>query len=140
MTEKNYFRLNLVYFPMIKFMQSFAVLVMFLLPAVSFGQLTGIEAALQKGSATELGTFFNKTVDLSIPGHEDSYPAGQAISILNEFFTTQAVKGYKRNHLSAPQQGRASYSIGDLNTAQGTYRLTMYFDAAQKITEIRIQK
>ncbi len=125
---------------MIKFTSYCALLLLVLVPSVSFGQLSSIEAALQKGNAAELGTFFNKSVDLSIPGHEDAYPSGQAITILNDFFTSQGVKGYKRNHLSAPQQGRASYSIGDLNTNNGIYRLTMYFDSAQKITEIRIQK
>jgi len=115
-------------------------LVSTLLPAFSIAQQSGIEAALQKGNAAELGVFFSKSVDLLIPGTEDTFAASEAVTVLTEFFTKQTVKGYKRVHVSSPQEGRAIYSIGDMYTAQGTYRVTLYYDAQQKISEIRIQK
>lgn len=116
------------------------LLVMILLPVLSIAQQGGIEAALQKGNATELATFFSKSVDLLIPGTEDTFAAPEAATVLTEFFTKQTVKGYKQNHVSTPQEGRAKYTIGDLYTAQGNYRVTLYYDAQQKISEIRIQK
>ncbi len=109
-------------------------------PVLATGQQSGIEAALQKGDAPSLGIYFNKTVDLAIPDAEDTYTAGEAVTVLSDFFTRQTVKGYKKVHVSAPQEGRAAYSIGDLYTATGTFRITLYYDAQQKITEIRIQK
>ena len=48
------------------------LLVMILSPVLSIAQQGGIEAALQKGNATELATFFSKSVDLLIPGTEDT--------------------------------------------------------------------
>ncbi|MBL0008316.1 MAG: DUF4783 domain-containing protein [Saprospiraceae bacterium] len=116
------------------------LLVMILSPVLSIAQQSGIEAALQKGNATELATFFSKSVDLLIPGTEDTFAATEAATVLSEFFTKQTVKGYKQNHVSTPQEGRAKYTIGDLYTAQGNYRVTLYYDAQQKISEIRIQK
>ena len=113
---------------------------MILSPVLSIAQQGGIEAALQKGNATELATFFSKNVDLLIPGTEDTFAAPEAATVLTEFFTKQTVKGYKQNHVSTPQEGRAKYTIGDLYTAQGNYRVTLYYDAQQKISEIRIQK
>jgi hypothetical protein len=104
------------------------------------GQQAEVEAALQKGSAKELATYFNKNVELSIPDIEDSFTADKAVQTLDVFFTGQTVKGYKRVHLSAPQEGRSNYSIGDLYTAKGTYRITIYYDSTRKITEIRIQR
>lgn len=140
MIEKNYFCPDLVIVSNMRIPQFIALLSLFLLPFVASGQLSNIDAALQKANVTEWGNYFSKTVELSIPDADDAYSAAQAVTILTDFFSKQGVKGYKRVHLSAPQQGRASYSIGDLYSAQGTYRLTMYFDASQKITEIRIQK
>lgn len=116
------------------------LLVLILSPILSIAQQSGIEAALQKGNATELGVFFSKSVELLIPGTEDTFAANEAATVLTEFFTKQTVKGYKQNHVSSPQEGRAKYTIGDLYTAQGTYRVTLYYDAQQKISEIRIQK
>ena len=40
------------------------LLVMILSPVLSIAQQGGIEAALQKGNATELATFFSKNVDI----------------------------------------------------------------------------
>jgi len=115
-------------------------LLLALLPVIATAQQSGLDAALQKGDATDLGIYFSKSIDVTIPGVEDTYTADKAVSVLSEFFTAQGVKGYKQVHLSAPQQGRSKYSIGDLYTSQGTYRLTLYFDTEQKITEIRIAK
>jgi hypothetical protein len=111
-----------------------------MLPALTFAQSSGIDAALQKGSAQDLGIYFSGNIELSLPDLEDTYTADKAVTILSDFFAKQSVKGYKRNHLSAPQEGRSNYSIGDLYTAQGTFRITLYFDTQKKITEIRIQK
>lgn len=117
-----------------------AFFLVLLSPVLSTAQQSSIESALQKGNATELGTFFAKSVDLILPEDDDTYSSADAITVLADFFSKQTVKGYKRVHLNAPQEGRASYSIGDLYTAKGTYRTTIYLDTLQKITEIRIQK
>lgn len=119
---------------------SILILPLLLLSISATAQQPGMESALQKGSAADLGLYFNKSIDLSIPGTEDSFTADQAVTVLADFFTSQTVKGYKRVHLSSSQDGRSKYSIGDLYTAKGTYRITLYFDVQDKITEIRIQK
>ena len=115
-------------------------LLLAILPVFAIAQQSGLDVALQKGNASDLGIYFNKEIDLVIPGAEDTYTADKAVTILSDFFASQVVKGYKQVHLSAPQQGRSKYSIGDLYTAQGTYRITLYYNTDQKITEIRIAK
>ena len=125
---------NMRYTPFVAF------LLAILSPAFSTAQQSGIEAALQKGNATELGVYFAKSVDLILPEDDETYSAADAITVLTDFFSKQTVKGYKRVHLNAPQEWRANYSIGDLYTVKGTYRTTIYLDTQQKITEIRIQK
>ncbi len=115
-------------------------LILAILPSFAVAQQNGLDAALAKGNVNDMGIYFSKSIDLVIPGAEDTYTADKAVTILSDFFATEVVKGYKQVHLSAPAQGRSKYSIGDLYTSKGTYRITLYYDTEQKITEIRIAK
>jgi len=98
------------------------------------------EAALQKGSAADLSSQFAKSVDLLLLGDESTVTSQQATTMLADFFAKSGVKGYKQNHMSAAQNGKSTYSIGDLYTNNGTYRITIFYDAAKMITEMRIEK
>ena len=111
-----------------------------LLPFVSTSQSSGIDAALSKGSAADLGVYFAAKVDVSILNDDQSLPGDQAVIQLSSFFSQNIVKGYKRAHYTAAANGRSSYSLGDLYTSTGNYRIYLYFDSAQKISEIRIEK
>jgi len=113
---------------------------LFMLPMVATSQSAGMDAALNKGSAADLGVFFAGSVDVSILNEDATMSSPKAVEMLTSFFSVNTVKGYNRAHLTAPQNGRASYSLGDLYTSNGTYRVYLYFDAQKKISEIRIQK
>lgn len=110
------------------------------LPMLGIGQQSEVEEALKKGDANALSTYLSKSVDLSIPGHEKTVTAAEAVKALSGFFQQQGVKGYKKMHSSTPQQGRANFTIGDLFTAKGTYRLTLFFNQEQKISEVSIRQ
>lgn len=110
------------------------------LPFIGASQSAGMDAALNKGNAADLGVFFASSVDVSILNKDAVMTSAQAVETLNAFFTANPVKGYNRAHLTAPQNGRSSYSLGDLYTANGTFRVYLYFDAQKKISEIRIQQ
>ena len=111
-----------------------------LLPGLAMAQQSSIETALQKGNAAELAPFFSKMVEISLPGLDDTFTSDKAVDKLTDFFNKAVIKGYRRNHTSTPQEGRSNYSIGDLYTGQGMYRMTIFFDSKKKITEIRIQQ
>jgi len=113
---------------------------LFVLPFMAVGQSAAIDVALGKGNATELGTYLSPKVDLSILGEDVSLTGGEATRYLEAFFTKNSVRSYKRAHLTPATNGRSSYSLGDLVTATGTYRVYLYFDTNQKISEIRIEK
>ncbi len=112
---------------------------LFIMPCVVSAQ-AGLDAALNKGSAVDAGAFFASRLDISIPGAEGTMSSADAVQALKDFFSANLVKGYNRAHLTAPQNGRAAYSLGDLYTTNGTYRIYLYFDTEKKISEIRIQK
>lgn len=116
------------------------VTLLFIFPALAFSQQAGIDDALKKGDAKSLGIYFSPSVDLSIPGSEQTMTADKAVNSLTAFFDKEMVKGYKKVHTSAPQQGRSNFTIGELYTGQGTYRITLFFNKDQKISEVEIRK
>ena len=118
-----------------------SILLVFLFtPLFAGAQSPAIDAALQKGSAADLTAYLAKSLDLLILKEESTVTAQQATTMLADFFTQSTVKGYKQNHTSADQNGKSTYSIGDLSTGNGNYRVTIFFDAAKKICELRIEK
>ncbi len=114
--------------------------ILLLLPMMGIGQQSEVEDALKKGDANALTPFMSTSVDLSIPGHEKTVTTSEAVKALSGFFQEQGVKGYKKMHTSTPQQGRANFTIGDLYTTKGTYRLTLFFNQQQKISEVSIRQ
>jgi len=107
---------------------------------LAFSQSTGIDAALNKGNAADLGVFFAEKLDVSILDFDGSLSSDAAVTRVQDFFAQNAVKGYKRAHLTAATAGRSAYTLGDLSTSTGTYRTYLYYDSKQKISEIRIEK
>ena len=63
-----------------------------MLPVFAVAQESGLDAALQKGNASDLGIYFNKNIDLAIPGIEDTYTADRAVTVLSDFISAQVVK------------------------------------------------
>ncbi|MEP6646348.1 MAG: DUF4783 domain-containing protein [Saprospiraceae bacterium] len=114
--------------------------ILFFIPFMVFSQNAGIDAAINKGNATELKSFLADKVDVSILNEDASFTSSEAVSSLATFFTQNTVKGYKLAHMTPAANGRSSYSLGDLNTSSGTYRVYLYYDGKQKISEIRIEK
>jgi len=123
-----------------KLINSITASLLFMLPVLASGQSAGMDAALNKGSAADLGVYFASSVDVSILNSDATMSSGQAVDALGDFFSNNVVKGYNRAHLTTPQNGRSNYSLGDLYTSSGTYRVYLYFDSNKKISEIRVQK
>lgn len=119
---------------------SIATSLFFMLPMVTYSQSTGMDVALNKGSAADLGVYFAPSLDVSILNTDATMTSGQAVNTLSDFFSQNRVRSYNRAHLTAPQNGRSNYALGDLYTSTGTYRVYLYFDGQKKISEIRIQK
>jgi hypothetical protein len=113
---------------------------LFVLPFTVTAQSAGIDAAFNKGNASDAGVFFAPKIDITVPGTESTLTSAEAVRVLSEFFNQNTVKGYNRAHLTAPQNGRAAYSLGDLYTANGTFRVYLYYNTDKTISEVRIQK
>jgi|WetSurMetagenome_2_1015567.scaffolds.fasta_scaffold503479_2 hypothetical protein len=81
-----------------------------------------IASALSAGNATELASYFNTMVDLTIPGKEDSYGKTQATRILQDFFSKNPVKSYKTNKQGSSNDG-SQFAIGRLESGNKIFRV-----------------
>lgn len=84
-----------------------------------------IASMIKDGDGGQLSNYFTGIIDLSVMGKEDMYSRAQAKLILIEFFNNHAPKTFEFIHKGNLQNGR-EYRIGELNTADGNFRITFY--------------
>ncbi|HLU85178.1 MAG TPA: DUF4783 domain-containing protein [Vicingaceae bacterium] len=100
-----------------------------------------IATAIKNGNSAAIASFFNKTVDLTLPKNEGVFSKSQAEIILKNFFTTNKPTDFKVVH-DGESKNNTLYSIGNLITANGVFRTyILYQENANNIVilELRIE-
>ena len=100
-----------------------------------------VAKAIRSGDAAQISQYFDNTLEISLPDKSSSYNKSQAESVLQNFFTSNTVKDFEILHTS--DNSGSQYCIGNLKTANGVYRTTIFMK--QKGTrivllEIRFEK
>ena len=106
-------------------------------PDAVFEQIAG---AISKGDAAAVATHFNTTVEVTLPGADQSYSAQQATFVLKEFFTKNAVKGYKVVHKGS--SGATWYATGVYTAATGNFDSNIFVKKIGEkylITQLRFE-
>lgn len=106
-------------------------------PAAAFEQIAG---AISKGDAAAVATHFNTTVAVTLPGADQSYSAQQATFVLKDFFTKNAVKGYKVVHQGS--SGATWYATGVYTAATGSFDSNIFIKKVGEkflITQLRFE-
>jgi hypothetical protein len=110
---------------------------------LSFNNPSGLDeviSALKEGNATEMGKYFDETVDISLPDKSDSYSKAQAVLILKDFFKNAGVSSFEVKHKG--DNGNDLFCIGTLHTKSGSFRTTVFMrnkSGKQVVKEIRFQ-
>ena len=102
---------------------------------------TAIINAVKSGNATELSKYFDKTVEINLPDKSNSYSKKQAELVLRDFFNNNPVKDLEIIHKS--EATASQYFIGNLSTANGKFRTTVYLKQKGDnlfIQELRFEK
>jgi hypothetical protein len=122
---------------------SFAILVLSLISLKAQDQIKipqGISVAFKAGNASELSKYINSTVELLLLDKEDFYKKNVAETILKDFFTEYKPKDFVIRHQGG--QNEAQYTIGDLKTEKGDFRVYFLLKKVDKellIHQIRIE-
>jgi Domain of unknown function (DUF4783) len=118
------------------------LLVFFALVSVSFAQIPNqIVVSIRNGNDVNLAAFFNENVELVVESHDDVYSKSQAQQIVAEFFKSNKPKQFKIIH-DGGKEG-ASYAIGSLTAATGTFRVYILLKSKNNnpyIHQLRIEK
>ena|SRR5947209_8354920 len=111
--------------------------------STAFKPVSGLDDvinALRNGNATELAKYVDSNLEISLPSKTDNYSRQQAIVILQDFFSTNGVKGFEVKHRG--DNGGSQFCIGTLVTKTGSFRTTFFMtekNGVQLVKEIRFQ-
>lgn len=104
---------------------------------------SAIASAISAGNADALAKYFDTDVEVSIFEKEDSYSRNEATAVLKDFFAKNKPKNFNAMHQGASKGKDTQYSIGEVVTATGNYRMYLYMKVVNDtyvIQEIRIGK
>ena len=119
--------------------QLFIILIGFLFSTASYSQ--DIISALKSGNAKELAQYFDNSVEIKIGEQSGTTNKKNGEELLRNFFNEAGVKNFQLIHKS--ESTSSQYYIGNLTTASGIYRTTLYIKEKGKntfIQEIRFEK
>ncbi|MDQ6762700.1 MAG: DUF4783 domain-containing protein [Bacteroidota bacterium] len=101
-----------------------SILLFFSLSSFLSLSFTEVINAIESGNASEVSKFFDNTVEITLPGKSNSYSKSQAELVLHDFFSSNQIKNFQVIHKS--ENAGSQYCIGNLNTANGVFRTTIY--------------
>ena len=107
-----------------------------ILQAQSVEVPAGIISALDNGNAGSLSAYLNANVELVIGAQNDVFSKQQATGIISDFFRKNRVNGFELLHKG--NKDAASFAIGTLKTASGTYRVYV-LTRKNEIQQLRIE-
>jgi hypothetical protein len=102
-----------------------------------------ITKALSDGDAATIGNYFDANVEMTLVGTQNVYDKTQATNALKDFFNKNKPRAYSAVHQGTSKGSTSHYTIGDLTTAGGNYRVYIYYKSSSgsiAIQEIRIEK
>lgn len=102
-----------------------------------FDIISDIADAIKNGNSATVATYFNSTIDLTVPDNEGTYSKTQAELILKDFFTKHPPASFSVNHNGSSNDG-SLYAIGTYSTSSGSYRT--YFLLKKSGSSYVIQK
>lgn len=103
----------------------------------------GIFKALQSGDINSLNTYLSSNVELTLLDMEDYLSKPEATQMLKKFFGKYQPKSFEAMHEGQSKAGGLHYTIGELKTTQGTFRVYLLLETTGNkylIQQIRITK
>ncbi len=91
----------------------------------SFDNMDAVASAIRSGNVTQLSSFFDAQVDISLPEKSDTYSKSQAEMVIGDFFNTNVVQNFKITQQG--ESGGTFFCAGLLQTRSGNYRTTLFF-------------
>ncbi len=88
--------------------------------------LDGISKAMKTGDASALSQYFDADIELTILSDVDILSKQAAKKEIDSFFKQNAPSGYAQLHQGTSKGQQGQYSIGNLTTKNGKFRVYIY--------------
>ncbi len=125
-------------------MKTLIVIFALLMPvAMEQPNMASVTKALSEGDAATLSNYLDNTVELTILASQNVYNKTQATAVLSDFFAKNKPRSFNAVHQGSSKGSSSHYTIGDLASATGSYRVYLYYKSNGDkpiIQEIRIEK
>jgi hypothetical protein len=105
--------------------------------------LAAVNKALSEGDAATLSGFLDASVELTLIDKQNVYDKTQATTALKDFFSRNKPRSFNPVHQGTSRGSASHYTIGDMTTASGNYRVYLYYKSnggGVLIQEMRIEK
>lgn len=80
-----------------------------------------INKYIKEGKATELGKYFNSSLDISLPGTDQTMSSAHATQVMKDFFKNNPPDTYKVNHVGSSREA-TKYIIGTYTSGTKSYK------------------
>lgn len=84
-----------------------------------------ISKALEAGNARAVANYFDKNVELTLPGNEGVFSKAQSEQVIKDFFVKNKPSGFSLMHKGGSEKA-AMYGIGTLSTNNGDFRTYVF--------------
>jgi hypothetical protein len=105
-----------------------------------FFNIDDVAGAIRSGNISQLSSYLDNRVDISLPDLSDSYSKSQAELIIRDFFSTNRVQNFQVKHKG--ENGGSQFCVGLLKTTNGDFRTTLFMKMKgdkQLLQELRFQ-
>ena len=105
--------------------------------------LSVIQKAQSEGDASTLSNYFDATLEITVLDKQDVLDKTKATETLKNFFTKNKPRSYNSVHQGSSKGSASHYTIGDMQTSGGNFRVYIYYKSngnSMLIQEIRIEK
>ena len=116
---------------------------LFMATSMSQPNIAPITKALSEGDAATLSNYLDNSVEITVLASQNVYDKAQATKALGDFFAKNKPRSFNAVHQGSSKGSSSHYTIGDLVSASGTYRVYLYYKSVGEkpvIQEIRIEK
>ena len=118
------------------------LIVISILAMASVSAQEAFHQAFQVGNPDKLASYLPAELDLCILNKEQMVSKSTALSELRNFFSKHKVTSYKAMHSGGNESQGKSYTIGNMTTDKGDFRVYFYYrktGSELQILEIRIE-
>ena len=116
---------------------------LFMVTSIEVPNIAPITKALSEGDAATLSNYLDNSVEITVLASQNVYDKAQATKALGDFFAKNKPRSFNAVHQGSSKGSSSHYTIGDLASASGTYRVYLYYKSVGEkpvIQEIRIEK